>query len=396
MAGRYRLPALPQGDRPRARQAHGGPWPAADGDRRLERRARRDRQPGPRRERLARLLPLLHPGAHGPDRGAEGRSRPAGTLSRAAAGSQERPRADLAGRPVPARHPRRRQRDRREGERGLGDRRAQRGVGRHRRASTWCAARSCSRRPCASSRRRTRFSWDGPRSARIRSPILGGAVEYPEGVRENGMYCHGVQWLVGAARILAERSAREGRHEEARRLPRNGLSALGEDLALAARRRRGDRDLRRPAEPAGGRHGDDVRSGPNDLERLHRGGGLDVPSGPGGRARAAPSGRGDGPIDLPGAGGRAELGRRRSRSDRAAPCSARRNYAPPRSGSPANNPLIRLDIHGQHPREDEADGNHFEPCATSLETRAARRQRPGPRVRLFPRASRLDQSRRGG
>jgi cyclic beta-1,2-glucan synthetase len=30
------------------------------------------------------------------------------------------------------------------------------------------------------------------------------------------MYCHGVQWLAGAARILAERSAREGRHEEAR------------------------------------------------------------------------------------------------------------------------------------------------------------------------------------
>ena len=28
--------ALPQGDRPRARQAHGGPWPAAHGDRRLE------------------------------------------------------------------------------------------------------------------------------------------------------------------------------------------------------------------------------------------------------------------------------------------------------------------------------------------------------------------------
>ena len=68
----------------------------------------------------------------------------------------------------------------------------------------------------------------------------------------------------------------------------------------------------------------------------------------------------------------------------------------PRSGSPANNSLIRLDIHGQHPREDEADGNHLEPCATSLERRAARRQRPGPRVRLFRQASRLDQSRRGG
>jgi cyclic beta-1,2-glucan synthetase len=47
-------------------------------------------------------------------------------------------------------------------------------------------------------------------------PYLGRSSQYPAGVRENGMYCHGVQWLVGAARILAERSAREGRHEEAR------------------------------------------------------------------------------------------------------------------------------------------------------------------------------------
>jgi cyclic beta-1,2-glucan synthetase len=31
------------------------------------------------------------------------------------------------------------------------------------------------------------------------------------------MYCHGVQWLVGAARILAERAHKEGRHEAADR-----------------------------------------------------------------------------------------------------------------------------------------------------------------------------------
>jgi cyclic beta-1,2-glucan synthetase len=47
-------------------------------------------------------------------------------------------------------------------------------------------------------------------------PYLGRSSLYPEGVRENGMYCHGVQWLVGAARILAERCVREGRREEAR------------------------------------------------------------------------------------------------------------------------------------------------------------------------------------
>ena len=48
-------------------------------------------------------------------------------------------------------------------------------------------------------------------------PYLGRSSVYPEGVRENGMYCHGVQWLVGAARILAEQCAREGNQVEARR-----------------------------------------------------------------------------------------------------------------------------------------------------------------------------------
>ncbi|MCE5266884.1 MAG: hypothetical protein LLG00_03245 [Planctomycetaceae bacterium] len=36
-------------------------------------------------------------------------------------------------------------------------------------------------------------------------PYLGRSCRYPEGVRENGMYCHGVQWLVRAARLLSER-----------------------------------------------------------------------------------------------------------------------------------------------------------------------------------------------
>ncbi|MFO0889410.1 MAG: hypothetical protein U0790_09755 [Isosphaeraceae bacterium] len=47
-------------------------------------------------------------------------------------------------------------------------------------------------------------------------PYLGRSSVYPEGVRENGMYCHGVQWLVGAARILGERAEREGRGDDAR------------------------------------------------------------------------------------------------------------------------------------------------------------------------------------
>ena len=47
-------------------------------------------------------------------------------------------------------------------------------------------------------------------------PYLGRSSGYPEGVRENGMYCHGVQWLVGAARILAEQAHREGRPRKRR------------------------------------------------------------------------------------------------------------------------------------------------------------------------------------
>lgn len=41
-------------------------------------------------------------------------------------------------------------------------------------------------------------------------PYLGRSSGYPEGVRENGMYCHGVQWLIGAARLLAEQCQRDG------------------------------------------------------------------------------------------------------------------------------------------------------------------------------------------
>src|SRR5262249_34079601 len=48
-------------------------------------------------------------------------------------------------------------------------------------------------------------------------PFLGRSSVYPEGVRENGMYCHGVQWLVGAARILAGQAGSDGRGEQARR-----------------------------------------------------------------------------------------------------------------------------------------------------------------------------------
>jgi cyclic beta-1,2-glucan synthetase len=46
-------------------------------------------------------------------------------------------------------------------------------------------------------------------------PYLGRSSKYPEGVRENGMYCHGVQWLVRAARLLAEEFDKRGNRAKA-------------------------------------------------------------------------------------------------------------------------------------------------------------------------------------
>lgn len=46
-------------------------------------------------------------------------------------------------------------------------------------------------------------------------PFLGRGSRYPEGVRESGMYCHGVQWLVGAARILSEDARASGDRDAA-------------------------------------------------------------------------------------------------------------------------------------------------------------------------------------
>ncbi|MDP8263102.1 MAG: hypothetical protein P9M13_07355 [Candidatus Ancaeobacter aquaticus] len=46
-------------------------------------------------------------------------------------------------------------------------------------------------------------------------PYLGRSSKYPEGVRENGMYCHGVQWLVKAARLLAEKFEQQGNQRKA-------------------------------------------------------------------------------------------------------------------------------------------------------------------------------------
>lgn len=46
-------------------------------------------------------------------------------------------------------------------------------------------------------------------------PYLGRSSKYPEGVRENGMYCHGVQWLVGAARVISNEYEKRGDRRKA-------------------------------------------------------------------------------------------------------------------------------------------------------------------------------------
>ncbi len=46
-------------------------------------------------------------------------------------------------------------------------------------------------------------------------PFLGRSSHYPEGVRENGMYSHGVQWLVRACRLLTEQFVEAGDAEAA-------------------------------------------------------------------------------------------------------------------------------------------------------------------------------------
>jgi cyclic beta-1,2-glucan synthetase len=54
-------------------------------------------------------------------------------------------------------------------------------------------------------------------------PYLGRSSHYPEGVRENGMYCHGVQWLVRAARLLAERAELDKERSKAKEYRQTAL-----------------------------------------------------------------------------------------------------------------------------------------------------------------------------
>ena len=60
-------------------------------------------------------------------------------------------------------------------------------------------------------------------------PYLGRSSHYPEGVRQNGMYCHGVQWLICAARLLPS-GGRRWRKDKLAQHPRHEPAAVAEDL----------------------------------------------------------------------------------------------------------------------------------------------------------------------
>ena len=214
----HRLSPLPEGHRPRARPPHGGARPAADGHRRLERRARRDRQSEGKGESvwlgffLYYILDRMvrHRGAGGRPRAA--RRTTAGRLGALKDALESTWRGDRY-------------------LRAIHDDGTEIGV---KGSGVWEIDALTAAWAVMSGINPTRgrivfetalailetektilLGW--PPLREDTKPYLGRSSWYPEGVRENGMYCHGVQWLVGAARILAEQSEREGRPDEARR-----------------------------------------------------------------------------------------------------------------------------------------------------------------------------------
>ena len=136
----------------------------------------------------------------------EGRPSP-GPLPRQAPRAGRGARIDLARRPLSPGDPRRRHRDRRQRLGPLGDRRPHRRLGRDGRDQP----RPGPDRLRDRAERPRKGDDHPPRLAALATddtkPYLGRSSEYPEGVRENGMYCHGVQWLVGAARLLSDRAS---------------------------------------------------------------------------------------------------------------------------------------------------------------------------------------------
>jgi cyclic beta-1,2-glucan synthetase len=108
-------------------------------------------------------------------------------------------------------------------------------------------------------------------------PYLGRSSQYPEGVRENGMYCHGVQWLVGRRASWRSDSTRQGEKAKAKELPRHRPAAVDEDLPDSRTSRRGKSKStaasRTSSRPTSSRPS---TQGTDDLARLHRRGRVDV------------------------------------------------------------------------------------------------------------------------
>ncbi len=114
-------------------------------------------------------------------------------------------------------------------------------------------------------------------------PYLGRSSGYPEGgSRERDVLPRSP--VARRRSTIARQWGRQSRRGAG--LSRDGTSTLVQNLGDPSYDGRRDRDIRWTAEPAGRRHGDHLRARPDDLERLHRRGGLDVPPGDGGSPRA--------------------------------------------------------------------------------------------------------------
>jgi cyclic beta-1,2-glucan synthetase len=226
-------------------------------------------------------------------------------------------------------------------------------------------------------------------------PYLGRSSAYPEGVRENGMYCHGVQWLVGAARILAERAAREGRPDEARgyaltaerlwnKISPNLHVAAGEIETYGGQPNQQAADMVTTFDP--GRmiwNGYTGAAGWMFRQALEGVLGVRLTGG----AMVAPTG-------LAPAG---ELRLIRAvRDTTLSPLAGIPALRLPAQLIGAEGSISRNDGHELKQREGQADGNDLEPGRTRREAWAIRHGQPGPNPRSFPGDGELDEGRNSG
>jgi cyclic beta-1,2-glucan synthetase len=226
-------------------------------------------------------------------------------------------------------------------------------------------------------------------------PYLGRSSVYPEGVRENGMYCHGVQWLIEAARILAERAAREGRTEEAR-----GYLATAERLwkkispiphvavdeieTYGGQPNQQAADMVTTFDPGRmiwngytGAAGWMFRQALEGVLGLRLADGAMVP-----------------PTGLASAGELSLI--RAARDTTLSPLPGVSGLRLPAQHIVAEPAKSQVDGHGQELREGQADGNDLEPGRTRLEAWAIRHGQPNPHPRSLPGDGGQDEEHKGG